>query len=179
MNADTNKHTMSVYKFISIHTLLNWGLGRLCYQPVIPHLLTLMPYLVSVRYIWSLYNITDSWDCFSLYNFKLAVHINTYFTGWPDALSKLMKRMNLIIIIILQLQSRWLQAFSTHIDLWQGWLSLPLPSHFHHTLTHAGCRLGKRGVWPSRSLFAMRWYVQSISSGRFFLWESKNMPKKT
>ena len=48
--------------------------------------------------------------------------------------------------IILLLQSRRLQAFSRHIDLWQGWLSLLLPSRFHHTLKHVVCRQGKRCV---------------------------------
>ena len=50
------------------------------------------------------------------------------------------------IIIILSLRSRRLQIFSRHYDLWQGWLSHLLLSHFHHTLTHVGCRQGKRCV---------------------------------
>ena len=41
------------------------------------------------------------------------------------------------------------KLFSRHIDLWQGWLSLLLPSHFHHTLTHVGCRQGKRCIQVS------------------------------
>ena len=65
--------------------------------------------------------------------------------------------------IILWLRSRRLQAFSRHIDLWQGLLSLLLPSHFHHTLIHVGCRPGKRFV-DSTSPFALRWYVKGVST---------------
>ena len=35
------------------------------------------------------------------------------------------------------------------------------------------------GTWTSRSPFAMRWYIESISSVRLFFRETKDMPKKT
>ena len=54
------------------------------------------------------------------------------------------KQKELRIIIILWLQSRWIQAFSRHIYLWQGWLSDMLAAQLHCTPTNIGCtcRLG-------------------------------------
>ena len=50
------------------------------------------------------------------------------------------------VVIIIILWSRRFQAFSKHIDFWQGWLFLLQPSHFHHTLTHVECRQSERFV---------------------------------